>query len=225
MGVLAAGTQVSAWAAYKLYRLYTAGTPLYAGDALWLPGALLLVGGVCLYQFGSSRLEMENDQLRGQVEALVMTDALTGLYNLRTLYRELPVQWSAAVRYGTPMSLMLVQPRHVQELHSFLPQRKFEMLRQRMATLVQEHLRLEDRLYALDESGTLGLVLMTDQAGCEVIKNRLRSALEDPEAFRGIVEENILVSVRIAAKQADGESGQNPIDFKKRVESELQYDV
>ena len=225
MGVLVAGTQASAWAAYKIYRLYTAGIPLFTGDALWLPGALILVGSVSLYQYGSSRLERENDLLRGQVEDLVMIDALTRLYKVRALYRELPMQWSAAVRYGTPMSLMLVQPRHTQELHSLLSQRKYDAMRQRMATLIQEHLRLEDRLYALDESGLFGLLLMTDQAGCEVVRNRLRDALEAPDAFQGIAQENVLVAVRIASKQADEQLGQNSIEFKKRVESELQYDV
>lgn len=225
MGLLVAGTQVVAWAAFKLYRLYTAGIPLYAGDALWLPGALLLVGSVSLFQYGSSRLERENDRLRGLVEELVMIDALTGLYNLRALYREVPMQWSAAVRHGVPMSLMLIQLRYAQELRSFLSARKFEALRKRMAELIQDHLRLEDRLYALDESGMLGLVLVADREGCDEVKNRLRGILEAPDAFQGIAEENILVAVRIAALQADERLGRDAMEFKKRVERELQYDV
>lgn len=225
MGVLVAGTQAVAWTAYKLYRLYAMGFPLYAGDVLWLPGALLLVGGVSLFQYGSSRLERENVALRDQVEDLVTVDALTGLYNLRALYREWPMQWSAAARHGTPLSLMIIQLRYAQELRSFLSQRQYSALCQRMASLVQEHLRLEDRLYALEEPGMLGLLLMTDQAGCEVVKTRLRGVIETPDAFQGIAEENILVSVRIAAKQADEQLGKNPMDLKKRVESELQYDV
>jgi GGDEF domain-containing protein len=223
--LLLAGTQVSAWTAFKLYNAYTLGEVFILQDFLWLPAPFMLAGAVVLFQYGSSMLERENTLLRSQVEDLVMVDSLTKLNNVRSLYREIPIMARQCARHGQDLSLMIVALRYEVEMRHLLSARRFNELKQRLANIVQGELRLEDKLYAIDEAGSLALLLVTNDAGCEIVKNRIRTAVEDASAFSGIVDDNILVSVRFAHRMCTDTAGRQPIEFKTSVESELIYDV
>lgn len=225
LGPVIAGLEVCAWTAYKLYMLNMYGSVFVVGDYFWLPAPLALVGSVCLFHYGSAKLEMENSMLRSQVEDLVMIEPLTGLFNLRALYREIPVQSRYCVRHNLDLSLMLIQLRYEQELRTFLPLQRFSELKQRMAALVDGAMRLEDRPFAIDDNGTLAILLSSNDEGCDIVKRRLRSILEGPKSFAGITDDNIMVSVRIAYRICTEEDGKRPIEFKLAVENELQYDV
>lgn len=223
--VVIAGTVVSIWAAYKLYNLFVSGAVLIIWDYIWLVLPLAHAGSACLFWYGSSRLEQENIMLRDRVEKYVMVDSLTGLYNLRALYREIPSQSRYCVRHDIAMSILMIQLKYENELRSFLSNQEFNQLRQKMAEIVQNELRVEDKLYAIDESGSLAAMLITDYTGCSVVARRIRSSVESPEAFKGIADRNVVVAIKIAFKECSEENGRNPIEFKKSVENELQYDV
>lgn len=225
MAVLA-GVLSGAWTVYKLYAVYAEGAPLlFPFDHLWILAPLVLVSGVALFEAGSARLVRENAVLRRQVEESVLIDTITGLENLRALYRELPMMLNQCARHRQPLSLMLVSLRHAQELRAFLTQRQFGMLRQRLAERIAGTVRLEDRLYAIDESGTVALLLIADDEGCEAAKRRLRAVISEPDAFRGVTAEEIQIAVRIAHRLCDKASGMSPIEMKLAVEAELAYDV
>ncbi|MDR0898559.1 MAG: GGDEF domain-containing protein [Oscillospiraceae bacterium] len=223
--LILSGTQVIVWATFKLYALYATGAFIAVLDYLWLAVPLLLSASVCLFQYGSAQLERENMLLRTQVEELVLVDALTGLWNLRALYRDLPPQAQFCRRIKAPLALMIVQLRYEQELRALLNRHRFDELRQRMASIISGTLRIGDRVYAIDENGSFGILLSTDLPGGDVVKKRIRSLLESVEAFQGITDANIIVSVRIAFRVCEGEMGSRPVDFKASVEQELQYDV
>ena len=225
LSIIIAGGLVCGWTAFKLYSIYANGTALISLDYLWLPAPLLLAGSACLFQSGSSKLEDENLMLRGQVEELVMVEPLTGLYNLRAMYREIPQMSRFCMRRKMPLSLMLVQLRYPTELRSFLSARHFDMLKQRLAEIVHNQLRIEDRLFSVDDVGSLAILLSSEELGCDLVKRRLRTNIEDVAAFKGITDDNIVVSVRIAYKLCTEELGRAPIELKMRVESDLQYDV
>jgi len=223
--IIVASIDVCAWTAYKLYLLISAGVPIgFPFDYLWIPAPLILVSGICIFQSGSARLEVENGMLRAQVEDLVMVDPLTGLSNLRALYRDMPAMISLCARYGRPLSLMIIQIRYHQELRAFLSQRQFGLVCQRLAELTSSQLRMEDKLYVINDQGSVAALLIGDDAGCEVVRKRLRAAVENPKAFSGIAKENLVVSIRIASKPCDKNSG-TPIEIKLGVEKELIYDV
>lgn len=222
--VVLGGTQVAGWAAYRLFSLYSAGIPLVAMDYVWLLLPLISALSVMGFQSGSARLERENTMLHQQVEDLVMVDPLTGLYNLRTLYREIPVMIHYCDRNSLDLSLLIVRQRYEQELKAILPANRYSQLCQRMAELVADHLRVEDKVFAIGD-GAFALLVACNLPGTDVVKNRVRSYVEDPKAFAGIVDDNIFVSVRIGGKQYNKDEYQDPISFKQSVESELAYDV
>lgn len=214
------------WTIEKLYAFHVEGVPLlFPFDHLWILAPLVLISGVALFQAGAARIARENDLLRVQVEESVLIDARTGLANLRALYREFPMMLNLCARHRQPLSLMIVSLRYGQELRAFLTEGQFCMLRQRLAELIAGTVRLEDRLYSIDEDGAVALLLIADDEGCETVRRRLREAVSESGAFDDVTAEGIEVAVRIANRMCDKASGMSPIEMKLAVEAELAYDV
>lgn len=225
--VVASGTLVVAWTAYKLYFFYSKGTNLIPEDYYWLIIPILLSASVIGFQYGTSNLEKENELLRNQVEDLVMIDPLTGLYNLRSFYHD----WEQMVQYGARnnlnITLMIIRLRYGQELREILPRNRFDQVKQKLVEHVLDALRIEDEVYSIDDEGSLAVILTTDTEGSEIVRNRIRNNVQNPESFSGIIDKNIQVSLRIGFKQFDQkEIGTvTGMQFKQMVESELAYDV
>ncbi len=179
-----------------------------------------------LFVYGNKQTELENDVLREQVEELVLINPLTGLYNLRSLYIDMKKQIAYAERNQISLSLMIIKLRYEPELRNVLSRRSYEAVLQKTADIVVDAVRLEDRTYSIDNQGSVGVILTCDQAGSEFVKKRIKARIENPESFQGIVNSAIRVEVRIACLQYQEENhGSDLVDFKQKVESELQYDV
>lgn len=221
-----AGVQILGYAVYKLYRWSLWSESITLVSFAWIGLPVLAIATLQLFMQGVTRLERKNKLLQEQVEELVVIDPLTGLYNRRGLYNELTRQMAHSRRNGEKIALMEIQLKYAQELRGILSARQFNQLRQRMAEIIENLLRIEDRLYAVDENGTLVLLLLNcDQAGAAVVERRLRTALLERDAFHGIAERTIKVEAKIGYVEYDQESTQTAMEFLNRAESELQYDV
>lgn len=226
IAVIVAGFEVLAYSAYKLFMLYA-----YEKDILWLSYVwivlpLIAVGAMTMFVSGSHRTETENDVLKEQVEELVMVNALTGLYNLRSLYNDLSKQISYTERNNLPLSLMIIKLRYEAELKKILSRTHYEALIQKLADIVVDAVRVEDRVYSIDNNGSISVLLTCNKQGTEFVVNRIKARVADKESFAGITDEAVKVDVRIATVQYDKEEfGNDIISFKEKVESELQYDV
>ena len=220
------GVQVLGYAAYKLYRWSIWGEQISGISYAWLVLPIATVAALRLFGNGVTQLEMKNELLREQVEELVVIDPLTGLYNRRGLYNELTRQIAHSKRNGENIVLMVISLKYEQELRSILSAPQFNHLRQRMAEVIEDHLRLEDRLYALKQDGTLALLLANcDKNGAAVVERRLRAALLDKKTFHEIVDQTIKVEAKIGYVVYDQETVKTAMDFLAQAESELQYDV
>lgn len=226
LSIVAVGFSVVAYTAYKLYYWFAYSEEIVFLCFVWVTVPLAAVGAMQLFVYGNRQTELENDVLREQVEELVLINPLTGLYNLRSLYIDMKKQVAYAERNHTSLCLMLIKLRYEQELKNVLSRRNYEAVIQKVADIVVDAVRLEDRTYSVDRQGSIGVILTCDQAGSEFVKNRIKSRVENPEAFRKIANSAIRVEVRIACLQYDAEVyGKDFVSFKQKVESELQYDV
>lgn len=223
--VVLTGFQILAFAAYKLYFYLSAHIGIEKTAYLWAFLLLGLLAGLILFIQEFSATEAANSMLHQQVSELTVIDPLTGLENLRSMYSNLSRTMSLCGRSGTGMGLMLIKPRYLNELRSVLTRRGFEHLRQRLAEIVQNTLRLEDRVYSIDQDGSIGVIYFCDADGAAAIKRRLLNAIGQRNAFDGITDKPIRVEVRIASLQYDPSLGTDAIPFCRKVESELQYDV
>lgn len=226
LAVVAAGAAVLGYTAYKLYFSFAYSSEIDLICYVWIIFPILSVISMQLFIYGNRQTELENDVLKEQVEELVMVDPLTGLYNLKSLYNDLRKQIAYAERNKITTSLMIIQLRYEQELKKILSRSHFEALLQKLAELVTDTVRLEDRVYSLDEHGTIGIILSCNMAGSELAKKRIKSRIEEKDSFEDITDNTIQVEVRISYMEYEKDKyGNDLITFKQKVESELQYDV
>lgn len=225
VGIIISASAILIFTAYKLFNMYAYGIKITAYSYPWLILPVTSVGAITLYKKGSEKIEIENNILRKQVEDLIMIDPLTGLYNINSFYHDVLVQIQYTKRNNIPFTLMVVKLRYEQELRRVFSPKNYELILKRLAEILQDVLRLEDKIYSLDENGEFGAILTCDGEGANIVKNRLRANIEKKEAFDGITSKSIRVSVQIAFVQYNVDMGNDIMGYKEQVESELQYDV
>lgn len=225
MCVVLSGTLTCVWVSYKLYTFYVLGELITITDFALIPMPLLGALDASLFLSGINHIDAENAMLRKQVEELVLIDDVTGLYNLRAMYSDMHIMCNFCVRNGYPLSLMIVQMRYEQELKGMLPTRLYTELRIRLAHIVIDNKRLEDRLYVIDENGTMAILLTTTEQNSDIVRRRITAAVNRPNVFEGILDKGTKLDLRFACKQLKAEDEDDLIAFKKLVESELVYDV
>ena len=226
LSVMAAALETLVYTAYKLFFFFAASEAIAPVCFVWLPLPLLSVGSMTLFIYENRRTEMENDMLKEQVEDLVMINSLTGLYNLRSMYHDLQIQLAYSKRNDLAVSLLIIKLRYGEELKKVLSRRQFETLIQAMAVTVSDSVRLEDRVYSLDNDGSMGVILTCDQTNSKLVQDRIRARLEKKDAFADMMDRSVRVEVKIACLEYDEDKyGSNMMQFKQAVENELQYNV
>ena len=226
LSIVLAGIEVTFYTAYRLYLFLSYDTEISFYSFIWILIPLISVAAMYLFVSGSHRLELENDILKRQVEELVVLNPLTKLYNLRSLYNDLNVLVSYAERNQMSLSLMIIVLKYEAELKSILSRHNYELVIQRLAELVVDTVRVEDKTYSIDHKGSLAVILTCDKAGSEIAMRRITSRISQHDAFLNITDAAVKIEVKMASLEYDKEIFENNmILFKQRVENELQYDV
>ena len=226
LSLVLAGIEVTFYTAYRLYLFlsYDIEIPLYSYTWILIP--LISAAAMYLFVSGTNRLELENDILRRQVDELVVLNPLTKLYNLRSLYNDLNVLAAYAERNQMSLSLMIIMLKYEAELKSVLSRQNYELVIQRLAELVVDTVRVEDKTYSIDHKGSLAVILTCGKEGSEIAMRRIRNRITERDAFSGITDKAIKIEVKMASLEYEKEIYENNmILFKQRVENELQYDV
>ena len=226
LSIVLSGLEVLIYTAYRLYLFLAYETEIPLISFVWIFLPILSVAAMYLCVSGNRKLELENDILREQVEELVMVNPLTKLYNLRSLYHDLYIQVSYAERNKLPLSLMVIVLKYESELKSILSRQNYERVIQRLAQIVSDTVRVEDKTYSTDHKGSLAIIMTCDKEGSEIAMGRLRSRISERDAFSDIADHAIKIEVKMASMEYSREEfGDDMMQFKQRVENELQYDV
>ncbi len=226
LSITMAGIQVTLYTAYRLYLFLSYNTEISVYCFVWILLPIISSSSMYMFVYGNHRLEIENDMLKKQVEELVVVNPLTKLYNLRSLYNDLNVQVSYSERNKVPLSLMIIVLKYEAELRSILSRHNYELIIQRLAQLVVDTVRVEDKTYSIDNKGSLAVILTCDKVGSEIAMRRIKNRLSQRDAFAGIADAAIKIEVRIASLEYNKDTfDDNMILFKQKVENELQYDV
>lgn len=226
LAITCAGLQVLIFTAYKLFFSYSQGVTVPVLSYVWLVLPLFAVGSMIVFSQGRITTELENNLLKQQVEELVMIDALTGLYNIRSMYNDLERQIAYAHRTNMIFTLMIIKLRYEAELKKILNSKNYDALRQRLASIIEDNIRLEDRIYAFDDKGSVALILTCDSNGAAIIRQRIINAVNDKNAFDNITDAPIKVEIKNAYLQYTPEDNKlSAMEYVQKVESELQYDV
>ena len=188
----------------------------------WILVPGLLVLGYSLINRSKKELERSHEVMNDQINELIMTDPVTGLYNLRSMYMDIQTQISYAERNNKQICLMILRPKYVDELKAVLKASEFQDVVVRLANVVCDTIRLEDRVYAIDSEGSFGVILTCDLAGARLVEERLSEKLKDSTLYSGVTEENeIRVEMKLGCVQYYEELNRDAILFKKKAEDAM----
>ena len=116
---------------------------------------------------------------------MVMINPLTGLYNLRSLYFDLEKQISYVARNNMMLSLMIIELRYEPELKRVLSRNQYETVLQKMAILIRDSIRTEDRVYSIDSRGSIGVILTCDREGSDFVQRRIKDRISEKGCISG----------------------------------------
>ncbi|MCR5107064.1 MAG: diguanylate cyclase [Lachnospiraceae bacterium] len=210
----------------KIFQIANQGKEAVPITFLWIVIPALTVIGCTLYANGHNKMLIENALLKRQVDELVMIDPLTNLYNLRSMFMDMQTQVSFAERNNQPISLMVIKLRYQDELKKVLKKSQYDQVLVKVSKIVVNTVRLEDRVYAIDDKGTLAIILTTDRKGCSSVYNRLENNMGKSENFADIASSPIRVEVQIGYLQYNKEEYQRDARlFLSKVQEEASYDI
>jgi diguanylate cyclase (GGDEF)-like protein/PAS domain S-box-containing protein len=122
----------------------------------------------------NARLEQANIRLR----ELATTDALTGLYNRLVFQRRLEDECKRSGRYGTPMSLILIDVDHFKSFNDTFGHPAGDETLQIVSRLLRSVARATDVVARFGGEEFAVVCPNTDLAGAVVVAERCRQAVE-----------------------------------------------
>jgi GGDEF domain-containing protein len=226
VGIIVAAVATVVFAGLKIYSITALQSDFPTISFLWILLPAMCVAGIALYIKRYSPLVLENAILKKQIDDLVMIDPVTGLYNLRSLFMDFQTQISYAERNDSPISFMILRLRYPAEMKKVLKPSQYEKVVKQLSLLIVDTVRLEDRVYSIDENGGFGIILTCDRDGTKIVEKRLRDKLSDSKWFEGISDKQIRTEVKIGYLQYDKTKyNRDANSFKSDVEDEVNYDI
>lgn len=160
---------------------------LLQSDVVQMPGtetaAYFITAVVCAllsYAF-AYRTAMQRDQL----ETLASRDALTGIYNRRTMLDELERAHQTFAREQSPCGILLLDLDHFKQINDRYGHRAGDQVLLDLARLLERTVRISDRAFRFGGEEFLILVQKTSHDGMTSLADKLRNAVEtkihDPE--------------------------------------------
>ena len=224
-GSVTAGLTILVFAAYKLYMRFSYAAAIEWTAFLWPFIVLGALGGMTLFISLFSVIEGVNGVLNKRLDELTVMDPLTGLENMRSMVMSLKRYMALSRRNGTEMGLMMVRLRYADEIKKVLTRAQFGDLRHNIAITVQNALRLEDRVFSIDENGSLGIIYFSKEAGVTVVKSRVLSAVANKNMLPDLNEQALTVELSAVYKQYDTSYGDDVMRYISEVEKEFAYEV
>lgn len=86
----------------------------------------------------------ELQQLTEELEALSLTDSLTNLPNRRAFDQRMAIEWQRTLRYGTPLSIMLLDIDHFKRFNDDFGHQTGDEVLAKVAKLIAEAIRTTD---------------------------------------------------------------------------------
>lgn len=226
LAIVLASLETVAYIGYKVYGIIANGDEFKFFGVLWVLIPALGVCGALMCANAQQKILLDNELLSRQVDELVMINPLTGLYNLRSMFMDMQTQVSFAERNNKPISLMVIKLRYNEELKRILRKNQYEQVIVKMSKYVSDTVRLEDRVYCIDDEGSLAIILTTDSIGCKSVIGRLHRKIDNPEAFADVASKPIRAEIKIGyLEYKKDEFKRDARLFLQRVEEETDYDI
>ena len=226
MAVIVSAIATVIFVGLKIYSIITLHQEFPPISFLWVILPAMCVVGIAFYVKRYTPLTLENAILKKQIAELIMIDPVTGLYNMRSMFMDIQTQISYSERNNSPISLMIIRLRYPAEMKKVLKPSQYEKVVKQLSLLLVDTVRLEDRVYSLDENGGFGIILTCDREGTKIVEGRIRKKLDDPKWFEGVSDKQIRTEVKIGYLQYEkSKYNRNANEFKDDVEEEVNFDM
>ena len=202
-GVIVSSVIILVFTIYKLYMRIAYLKPIEWTAYLWPLLIIAVLAGMYLFVSLISTIEGVNSLLNRRIEELTMIDPLTGLENLRSMVGSLKRYMALSERNGTFMGLMMVRLRYHDEIKKVLTKRQFNDLRHIMADTIANVLRMEDRLFTIDENGSIAIIYFGAESGVSVVKSHILHAIEKQNMLPDLNEQMLTIELSIVHKHYD----------------------
>jgi two-component system, cell cycle response regulator len=149
------------------------------------------------------KLEQANATIRKMAE----TDELTGMPNRRSVLAHLDREVRRAARYGTPVSIVLLDLDHFKQVNDTHGHQAGDAVLIRIAGALARNSRDTDFFGRHGGEEFLGVLSQTTLEGARLTAERIRLAVEsEPIPWEGGEPLNVTASLGVAAWNGDGDS-------------------
>lgn len=146
-----------------------------------------------------ARVSMEKESLR----EMSIRDQLTSLFNHNFFYTRLDEEFERAVRYETPLSLIMMDIDNFKHINDRYGHRVGDIVLKELAVMIKRGVRKTDIVARYGGEEFAVVLPHTLQKGAAEEAERIREIIES-HAYAGLVSEKITVSVGVASYPQKG---------------------
>ena len=224
-GVIVSSVIILVFTIYKLYMRLAYLKPIEWTAYIWPLLVIATLAGMTLFVALLSTIEGVNSILNRRIDELTTIDPLTGLENLRSMVGSLKRYMALSERNGTFMGLMMVRLRYHEEIKKVLTTRQFNDLRHILAETIANVLRMEDRVFTMDENGSIAIIYFGEEKGVSVVKSRILNAVAKQNMLPDLNEQMLTVELSIVHRHYDKSYSKDALRYINDVEKEFAYEV
>ena len=143
---------------------------------------------------------IDNARLFGEIQRLAITDGLTHVWNRRYFFELSEREWSRALRYDHPLSVLMIDADHFKRVNDTYGHAAGDYTLTTLVEICRQQLRESDILGRYGGEEFAVVLPDTDLSAAYATAERLRSAVEQAELFFNHQHISLTVSIGVASK-------------------------
>ncbi|MHC1749264.1 MAG: diguanylate cyclase [Cellulosilyticaceae bacterium] len=209
-----------------IYGTIIKGSTISSVNYFWillLPAYTILTG---IININIKKLQDENRFLNKQNQEMNYIDKTTGFKNLKAFENDAQMFMSISKRYNIPLSVLIIKIKYYSEIERIIEKDKIPEILSVISNTIQKTLRTEDNIFLIDNQNiTWGVLLLTDEKGMYIVKNRIRYAMKNINSREIMHPYNVNIELKMGDYLYNTDKEGNVFELIEHAKKELEYDV
>lgn len=215
---------VFGFASYILYQIVVAHQIVPTNSYFWLLWIPLTCVAVSLYHTYIAGIQKQIVEIEENKANLVAFDETTNQLNEKMFFHDMNSFMAMEKRGYIKITLMMIQLRYHSDLHRILGDEGLKKLYKQIGDSINSATRTEDSSYFLDDGSYLLVTISDKNGGSDIVKERLRSAVQQISISSEYQKYDLAVNIRIGIAE-DDENCHNVMDLLQRARKDMECDV